>query len=369
LVVGLLVLGCEAPDPPSAPPPVFKAMTEGDYKERLSHLVALKGQAGSVSADDPKQARANLAAFTEAVVRTAESVIKDPKAPPEAKENAASAALATVYRSIATDADGVGKYLAESQRLEDLGRGTPLVTYVAFERLFGLSDAPERAFKSPEDKFQRVADAVEHLAEVKPPHDEAPTFLIKTAQGLADRGDVKRALKLLTALTDNFPDSFLAPYAAGTRTRLSLPGKVLEDVMGPGADGKPINLEAFRGQFVLLAFWAFSICEPCVKAIPDLAKLRQRYRGRGFEIIGVNVDADVAEARAFIALREIDWPQIMAGKPNVAMKPAHLAHRFGVVELPFYMLVDREGQFVAASSALAVIDKRLSSELEKAQTK
>ena len=51
----------------------------------------------------------------------------------------------------------------------------------------------------------------------------------------------------------------------------------------------PQSLEQFRGKVVLLDLWA-TWCPPCIREIPGFVKLQEKYRDKGFEIVGVSLD-------------------------------------------------------------------------------
>jgi thiol-disulfide isomerase/thioredoxin len=64
-------------------------------------------------------------------------------------------------------------------------------------------------------------------------------------------------------------------------------------------DGKKIQLTEFQGKVVLIDFWA-SWCGPCRQEMPFLNELHQRYRKSPFEIIAVNIDDKIGNAKSFI---------------------------------------------------------------------
>ena len=57
--------------------------------------------------------------------------------------------------------------------------------------------------------------------------------------------------------------------------------------------GKPVNLSQYKGQVVMINFWA-TWCGPCRQEMPLLEQLHKKYKPMGFTMIGVNVEPDSA---------------------------------------------------------------------------
>lgn len=72
--------------------------------------------------------------------------------------------------------------------------------------------------------------------------------------------------------------------------------------------GEPATLSDYRGQWVLLNFWA-TWCPPCVEEMPYLNQLAA---GRDLVVLGVNFNEDRARVAEFVADKGIDFPILLA---------------------------------------------------------
>jgi len=76
-------------------------------------------------------------------------------------------------------------------------------------------------------------------------------------------------------------------------------GQPAPPFQGTTFDGKKIELNDFKGKVVLLDFWA-SWCVPCREEMPFLIDLYNRYHKSPFEIIAINIDTKLDNARKFM---------------------------------------------------------------------
>jgi peroxiredoxin len=102
------------------------------------------------------------------------------------------------------------------------------------------------------------------------------------------------------------------------------------------SDGEYMALEDLHGKVVLLDFWG-TWCPPCVASVPDLRDLYKRLaKEPGFVMIGVSVNDEEDNWRAFTAKNQMSWPQ--------AQDREHEMQRaFGVRAFPTYIVIDHEG--------------------------
>src|SRR6187549_3843607 len=66
-----------------------------------------------------------------------------------------------------------------------------------------------------------------------------------------------------------------------------------------GRGGKAIDLSHFKGQVVMINFWA-TWCGPCRQEMPLLEDIHKKYKPMGFTMLGVNVEPDSKGAEAWL---------------------------------------------------------------------
>lgn len=104
--------------------------------------------------------------------------------------------------------------------------------------------------------------------------------------------------------------------------------------------GEAVTLASFRGQVLLLDFWA-TWCKPCVRTLPSLQKVHDQFADSGFSVVGIAVnEKGVKPVRSFRQKHKITYPIFM----DDADKPAWETYRVKVI--PAMFLIDRQGQIV-----------------------
>lgn len=119
------------------------------------------------------------------------------------------------------------------------------------------------------------------------------------------------------------------------------PPRPAADFSLPQFDGAERSLADFRGQWVVLTFWA-SWCGPCRAEMPSLEALHRSHAGRGVAVLGVSVDQDMAAGEAFIRQHRLTFPQLWDRQSQVG-------RTFQATAIPMTYLVDPTGHAVAVS--------------------
>ncbi|WP_019466629.1 TlpA family protein disulfide reductase [Dyella japonica] len=81
-------------------------------------------------------------------------------------------------------------------------------------------------------------------------------------------------------------------------------------------DGKPYDLAAQRGKWVIVNYWA-TWCVPCIKEMPDISNFVAAHKDKVSAIGLAYDDSDVADIKAFLAKHPVSYPvaQVTLDKP------------------------------------------------------
>ena len=108
-----------------------------------------------------------------------------------------------------------------------------------------------------------------------------------------------------------------------------------------GPNGEAVSLARFRGQPLLVNFWA-TWCPPCVEELPLLNAFYTAHASKGWQVLGVAVDQPSA-VRRFVQKLPLVFPVAMAGLAGTEISRS-LGNLSG--SLPFSVVFDRSGTVV-----------------------
>lgn len=142
---------------------------------------------------------------------------------------------------------------------------------------------------------------------------------------------------------------FTDPFGRGT----SLVGKPSPDWVLPDLEGKDVTWTSFKGQIVLVTFWA-TWCVPCREQMKKIEEVQQALEGSGLVVLAINKGETVEIARRYMEEHRYPFRVLLDRDEQVALK-------FAVSSLPALVLIDREGnisaQFAGYNTSVNLIEE------------
>ncbi len=119
-------------------------------------------------------------------------------------------------------------------------------------------------------------------------------------------------------------------------------GEVAAEIKGQTPEGGELSLSSLRGKYILVDFWA-SWCGPCRRENPNVVRMYQEYKDKGFDILSVSLDTDKTRWLQAIEQDNMTWHHVS----DLKGWASNLSKPYGVRGIPYTVLVDPEGKILA----------------------
>lgn len=154
----------------------------------------------------------------------------------------------------------------------------------------------------------------------------------------------------------------LAAQAEMEKTRQRIvPGSEVPEIAMPDPDGNERKLSDLKGSVVLVDFWAYW-CKPCRLENPNLVRMYNDYKDKGFTVFSVSLDGLPQQPNAkqdWISAIEQDglaWDNHVS---DLKGWDSDAVNKFGFSGIPYTVLVDREGKVVATGLRGPALEEKI----------
>lgn len=218
------------------------------------------------------------------------------------------------------------------------------------------SDAGKAIFEEMALLSRKISDAEKQFI-----HDQPDSYVsLLLLYRLGSRYTSDDYAKAFATLNPRFRETNMGKEMQAAIEKASVTAKGVQAIPFDGltADGKPFKLSDLKGQVVLIDFWG-SWCGPCRASMPHLKELHERYKEKGFEIVGVAQERGKTLEESKISWKKaidelgIHWVNVLnnEGKDNM-----DIVKSYNVSGFPTKILLDAEGKVILRVVASATDD-------------
>jgi len=130
----------------------------------------------------------------------------------------------------------------------------------------------------------------------------------------------------------------------------------------PKLNAITINRQSFefndyKGKYLLLDFWG-TWCNPCIKLIPQIKDLNEKFKGQNFALISIAYDDNIDKVKQFIDNKQMNWIHLLQNAIE-----NDIITKLKIFQYPTIILIDPTGKIISRGKEIGEIDRFLTETL------
>ncbi|WP_209331703.1 TlpA disulfide reductase family protein [Lunatimonas salinarum] len=173
---------------------------------------------------------------------------------------------------------------------------------------------------------------------------------------LNPRNDFAYLDSLVDVLAQRYPDmKMISSWKQELEELRALSiGQPAPEIELPDPDGNLVKLSDLKGKYVLIDFWA-GWCKPCRDENPNVVRLYEKYKDKGFEVFGVSLDRTKDMWIKAIEEDGLKWTQVS----DLKYFNSEAAATYQINAIPATYMVDPDGNILAKDLRGITLENKL----------
>jgi peroxiredoxin len=227
----------------------------------------------------------------------------------------------------------------------------------SYSALYKIKDTA--GMKKMEPRFDEVQAEIkkEYLSYIKAnPTSPIAVYVVSQYAGWdINPEEVEPVFNSLPATSRNFPSAKLLQEKIELAKKTGV-GRYAMEFTQNDTLGKPVSLSSFKGKYVLIDFWA-SWCGPCRAENPNVVNAFNKYKDKGFHVLGISLDQPNAKDKWIKAIHDdnLTWTHVS----DLLFWKNAVAVQYGIQAIPQNFLLDPEGKIIAKNLRGEALQEKL----------